>query len=201
MVSKPGWPGMLLCCLSVLIPTVSTGAATSSPPKQDRSWKLYRNRQLGYCLSYPSRWFRGDAFDGAGFYVETGLKKYSRPLGEIDVGVVPPLPKDAPHTAAVSLVENLQIHLNGLKTFERAERMEVLEKRSMEFLGNAALLTRDRYYDPQDRSTWIDEVIFVSRKDNLFRFELECRADQFARFESVWNRLLSSFQFECGSGR
>jgi len=198
MVSKPGWPVMVLCCLAVSIPIATLGAA--SLPKQDRSWKHYRNRQLGYCLAYPSRWLRGDAFDGAGFYVETGARKYSRPLGEIDVGVVSPL-KEASRAAAVSLVENLQVHLDGLKTFERAQHMEVLEKRSMNFLGNAALFTRDRYYDPQDGSTWIDEVIFVDRKDNLFRFELECRAEQLERFESVFNRLLSSFQFDCSRTR
>lgn len=198
MVSKPGWPVVVLCCLAVSVFVARVFAA--SPPKQDRSWKHYRNRQLGYCLTYPSRWLRGDAFDGAGFYVETGIKKYSRPLGEIDVGVILPL-KSASRTAGISLVENLQVHLDGLKTFERAERMEVLEKRSMDFLGNAALFTRDRYYDPQDRSTWIDEVIFVDHKDTLFRFELECRAEQFERFEAVFSRLLHSFQFDCGTLR
>ncbi len=195
MVSKPGWSAMLLC-VAMAIPAVS---APATPPKQDRGWKPYRNQQFGYCLSYPRRWVRGEAFDGAGFYVETGVKKYSRPLGEIDVGIVSS--NDAPHAASFSLVENLQVHLDGLKTFERAERMEVLEKRSMEFLGNPALFTRDRYYDPQDGGTWMDEVIFVQRKGDLYRFELECRADQLARFESVFNRLLSSFQFECGAAR
>ena len=196
MISIAGWRAMLLC-VAMAIPGVS-GPAT--PPKQDRAWKRYRNQQFGYCLSYPRRWVRGEAFDGAGVYVETGIKKYSRPLGEIDVGIVSPS-NDEPHTASVSLVEDLEVHLNGLKTFERAERMEVLEKRSMEFLGSPALFTRDRYFDPQDGSTWIDQVIFVQRKTDLFRFELECRADQLARFESVFNRLLSSFQFECGVAR
>ncbi len=204
MVLKPGWSGTLLCCLGLWILFGYAPAAsskTASPPKQDRSWKPYRNQQLGYCLSYPKRWLRGDAFDGAGFYVETGVKKYSRPLGEIDVGVLPPLSSEVPHTDAVSLGENLQLHLQGLKTFERAENMEVLEKRSMPFLGNPALFTKDRYYDPQDRHTWIDEVIFVEHKDTLFRFELECSADQLARFESVFTRLLDSFQFECSTVR
>ncbi len=205
MVSKLAWSGTLLCWLGLTIVVTHASAASpgkpASPPKQDRSWKHYRNEPLGYCLSYPSRWLRGDAFDGAGFYVETGLKKYSRPLGEIDAGVLPPLSGDVPHTTAVSLVENLQLHLQGLKTFERAENMEVLEKHSMQFLGNPALFTKDRYYDPQDRHTWIDEVIFVEHNDVLFRFELECSADQLARFEPVFTRLLDSFQFECGMGR
>lgn len=199
MVSKPGWSGMLLCCLGLWI--LSGSAIAASPPKQDRSWKGYRNQQLGFCLNYPRRWLKGDAFDGAGFYIETGLKKYSRPLGEIDVGVLPPLSSQAPHTAGVGLTENLQAHLDGLKNFERAENMEVLEKRNMEFLGSPALFTKDRYYDPQDRHTWVDEVIFVQRKDKLFRFELECSADQLLRFESVFTQLLDSFQFECGMAR
>ena len=205
MVSKPGWSGTLLCCLGLSTFVAYAFAASPpkpvSPPKQDRSWKQYRNQQLGYCLTYPSRWLRGDAFDGAGFYVETGVKKYSRPLGEIDVGVLPPLSGEVPHTSAVSLIEDLQLHLEGLKTFERAENMEVLEKRSMQFLGSPALFTKDRYYDPQDRHNWIDEVVFVQRNNILFRFELECSADQLARFESVFTRLLDSFQFECAAAR
>jgi hypothetical protein len=79
--------------------------------------------------------------------------------------------------------------------------MEVLEKRTLQFLGSPAIFTKDRYYDPQDRHTWIDEVIFVQHKDILFRFELECSADQLARFESVFTRLLDSFQFECAIER
>jgi hypothetical protein len=195
MVSKHGWthlPFWLALWLLVGF------AGPASPPKQDRSWKQYRNQQFGYCVSYPSRWLKGDAFEGAGFYVETGLKKYSRPLGEIDIGVFLPMSTDAPHTAAVNLTEHLQAHLDGLKTFERAKDMEVLEKRSMQFLDNPALFMKDRYYDPQDRRTWIDEVIFVQRENRLFRFELECTADQLVRFEAVFTRLLSSFQFECG---
>jgi hypothetical protein len=195
MASKRGWT-YLPFWLSLWLLVGSAGA--DSPPKQDRSWKHYRNQQLGYCVSYPSRWLKGDAFEGAGFYVETGLKKYSRPLGEIDVGVFPPTSTDAPYTASVSLTENLQAHLEGLKTFERAKDMEVLEKRSIQFLGSPALFTKDRYYDPLDRRTWIDEVVFVQRGNRLFRFELECNADQLARFEAVFTRLLSSFQFECG---
>lgn len=205
MVSKPGRSGTLLCCLGLWIVVGYAPAAASSktvsPPKQDRAWKRYRNEQLGYCLSYPKRWLRGDAFDGTGFYVETGVKKYSKPLGEIDVGVLSPLSDNSPHTSAVSLVENLRLHLEGLKTFERAENMEVLEKRTLQFRDSPAIFTKDRYYDPQDRHTWIDEVIFVQHKDTLFRFELECSADQLARFESVFTLLLDSFQFECGAAR
>jgi hypothetical protein len=205
MVSKLAWSGTLLWCLGLSTFVGDALAASppkpASPPKQDRTWKRYQNQQLGYCLSYPSRWLRGDAFDGAGFYMETGMKKYSRPLGEIDVGVLPPLSEDVPHTSAVRLIENLQLHLEGLKTFERAENMQVLEKREMQFLGSPGLFTKDRYYDPQDRHTWIDEVIFVERNNRLFRFELECSADQLARFESVFTRLLGSFQFECGTAR
>lgn len=204
MVSKPGWSAALLCCLGLCLLVTGASAApttqTASVPKQDRSWKRYRNPQLNYCLSYPARWLRGDAFDGEGFYMETGVKKYSRPLGEIDVGALPFL-SDTPHTSTASLIENVQLHLDGLKNFERAENMEVLEKRSMHFLGSPAAYIKDRYYDPQDRHTWVDEVIFVQRTDRLFRFELECSAEQLARFESVFTHLLDSFQFECGTAR
>ena len=63
--------------------------------KADRSWKRYRNTEYGYCVSYPSRWVRGEAFEGAGLFVETGLKKFSRPMGAIDFEALSSAPKDA----------------------------------------------------------------------------------------------------------
>ena len=37
---------------------------------------------------------------------------------------------------------------------------------------------KDRYYDPQERATWLEEMLMVRGKDALFRLELECAADQ-----------------------
>jgi hypothetical protein len=173
-------------CLSLL----SVVVYAASIPKLDRSWKRYHNERWGYCVSYPSRWVTGDAFDGGGFFVETGVKKRSRPLGEIDIAAL---------SERFTLVDAVQAHLDGLKKFERAEQMQILEKREMQILGQAALFTKDRYYDPQDRSSWIDEIVFASRNQTLYRLELECRADQLLRFEPVFTYILSTFQFDCPS--
>jgi hypothetical protein len=132
----------------------------------------------------------GDAFDGSGFFVETGVKKRSRPLGEIDIAAL---------SERFTLVDAVQAHLDGLKKFERAEQMQILEKREMQILGHAALFTKDRYYDPQDRASWIDEIVFANRNQTLYRFELECRADQLVRFEPVFTYVVSTFQFDCSS--
>lgn len=170
--------------------------AAPQPAKQDRTWKPYTNSQWDYCISYPSHWLKGDAFDGAGIYVETGVKRYSKPLGEIDVGVMPAEVESAVATP-VSLVENLQVHFDGLKKFERAEAIEVLEKREMKLAGSSALFTKDRYYDPQERATWIEEIIFTHHKGALYRLELECRDDQLERFEPVFQTFVSTFRFDC----
>lgn len=200
MASKFGWRRALLCGFafsSLLGAFVNVG----SNSKQDRSWKRYRNPGFGYCVSYPSRWLKSDAFEGAGLFVKTGASRFSRPLGEIDLGALAdPRSQDA-RVVPVSLVENLRDHLDGLRKFERAERMEVLENRELQFLGNAALFTKNRYYDPQDRATWVDEVLFVNRRETLFRLELECRADQLTRFEPVFSYLMSTFQFDCSPER
>jgi hypothetical protein len=149
-------------------------------------------------VSYPSRWLRGDAFDGAGLFVETGLKKFSNPLGEIDVAVLPASAEaETPANAKISLSDIVKVHLDGLRRFEHAERMEVLETRDIPLVGSRALFTKERYYDPQDRATWIGETVFSSRKDVLYRLELTCRMDQLARFEPVFTRVLDTFQFEC----
>jgi hypothetical protein len=84
-----------------------------------------------------------------------------------------------------------------LQKFERAERMEVLEQRPMEVAGNSGLFTKDRYYDPQDRSTWLEEILFLQRKNDIYRLELECKADQADRFERVFMHLVSTLRFDC----
>jgi hypothetical protein len=189
------WRRALLCGLA-LSSLVAAWGHGDFDQKLDRSWKRYRNNEYGYCVSYPSRWVRGEAFEGAGLFVETGSRKFSRPLGAIDFEAIAGAPKDA-RALPVSLAEDLEDHLNGLQKFERAERMEILEKRDMQLQGSAALFTKHRYYDPQERATWMEEVLFVSRNDTVYRFEMDCRADQIERFAPVFKYLVGTVQFDC----
>jgi hypothetical protein len=194
------WVKASLCCLA--LSSVSTAYVNIGGNfKADRSWKRYHNASFGYCVSYPSRWSKSDAFEGAGLVVKTGSgKSLSLHLtGEIDIGPLSS-PLDDARMRPVSLVEDLEDHLEGLRKFQRAERLEVLAKREMSFLGNPALFTKNRYYDPLDRATWVEEVLFVNRGQTLFRLELQCRADQLERFEPVFLYLLSTFQFDCEAG-
>ncbi len=191
---------LLLSCVA-LLSLITVLAHAGSTPKLDQSWKRYHNQRWGYCVSYPSRWITGDAFEGGGFFVETGVRKHSRPLGEIDIAALPERSSDLSRAASFTLLDDVQAHLEGLKKFERAEQMQVLEKREMRLLGHSALFTKDSYYDPQDRASWIDEIVFANRKETLYRLELECRADQMARFEPVFAYVLSTFQFECPAKR
>lgn len=131
----------------------------------------------------------------------TGLKKHSRPVGEIDIAVFRDTAADAARTTPISLKDDFDVHVNGLKKFERAQQMEVLDQHPMQVAGAPGLFTKDRYYDPQDRSAWLEEVLFVQRKTDVYRVELECPADQVNRFEPVFLHLISTLQFDCRSGR
>ena len=177
------------------------GANTGEVLKQDSAWKRYHNQHWGYCVSYPSRWLKGDAFEGAGIFVETGVKKHSKPLGAIDVGALANPDAGLEDAAGLTLIQDLQLHLDGLKKFERAEDLEVFDKREMQLFGSSALFTKDRYFDPQDRAKWVDEIVLANRKGALYRLELECRADQLTRFEPVFLHVLSTFQFDCVEDR
>jgi hypothetical protein len=189
----------LWCCFafSSLLPAVVNAGGI---PKQDRSWKRYYNPSFGYCVSYPSRWLRGEAFDGAGLFVKTGASRFSRPMGAMDFAVLDSPPVGA-RLAPISLIEDLRVHLAGLKKFERAERMEILEQRELKFLGHSALFTKNRYYDPQERANWAEEILFINRNGTLYRLELECRLDQLGRFEPVFSQLMNTFRFDCAAGR
>ncbi len=169
----------------------------------DRSWKRYRNPNLGYCVSYPSRWSRGSAFDGSGLFLETGVRNSAKPGGEIDIG---PLSDDSEATADArlkpvdlgeNLRENLKEHLDGLQKFARAERLEVIDQHSLDLQGSTALFAKDRYYDPLERTHWMEEVIFVQHKGEVYRMELQCPPDQIKRFEAVFTYFVNSFEFDC----
>jgi hypothetical protein len=187
---------ILFSCLAIISVSLATTAGTAFKP--ETSWKRYRNRQWGYCVSYPSRWYKGEAFEGSGIFVKTGVKRHSRPVGEIDVGALPNKAKDLDQPTPISLTKNFELHVEGLKKFERAERLEILEKRPLELSGSSALFTKDRYFDPQDGATWVDEIVLVDRGETLYRLELECRSDQLAKFEPVFAHFVSTFQFDCG---
>jgi hypothetical protein len=180
----------------VLTSLVAAAAHSDFDQKLDRSWKRYRNTEYGYCVSYPSRWLKGEAFEGAGLFVETGMKKFTRPVGAIDFEALASETKDA-RSVSISLEGSLQDHLEGLQKFERAERMEILEKRDMNIQGSPALFIKHKYYDPQERATWMEEVLFVKRNQTVFRFELDCQADQIERFAPIFEYLLSTLQFNC----
>ena len=186
---------ILFGCLAAL--SLAAHGATVGAFKPETSWKLYRNKQWGYCVSYPSRWFKGEAFEGSGFFVKAGLKKRSRPVAEIDIGAFANPAEDPPQPPPISLIENFQLHIEGLKKFQRAERLEVLEKRVMDISDNSALFTKDRYFDPLDGATWVDEIVGVNRNATLYTLQLECRSDHLARFEPIFNQFVSTFGFVC----
>ena len=177
---------------------LAQGGATN---RLDRAWKIYHNIQQGYCVSYPSRWARGDAFEGAGLFVKTGVRKAAKASGEIDVAAEPTLPEPGTQTASLTLVDDLKLHMDGLAKFERAERMEVLEQHPLKLAGDPALFTKDRYYDPLERATWIEELVFSHHDNRVYRLELECRADELTRFEPVFNHFINTFQFECSEAQ
>lgn len=177
---------------------LTSSASGGSAAKQDAVWKRYYNAEAKYCVSYPVRWYKADAFDGSGLYVIAGVKRHSRATGEIDLGIIDsPAMGNQAHTTSAKLTDDFESHLNVLKKFERADRVEVLDQHATQIAGNPALFTKDRYYDPQDRSTWLEEVLFVQRKAELYRLELECKADQIARFEPVFSQFVSSLEFDC----
>jgi hypothetical protein len=195
------WPRIgewiiLFNCLAVVTP-VPAPATTVGAFKPETSWKLYRNKQWGYCVSYPSRWLKGEAFEGSGMFFKTGLKKRSRPLAAIAIRAFANPPGDHRQPTPITLIENFQLHLEGLKKFQRAQRLEILEKRSMDLSGNSALFTKDRYFDPLDGTTWVDEIVLVDRNQALYTLELECRSDQLARFEPVFSHFVSTFDLDC----
>ncbi len=172
-------------------------AGPDAPLKQDRGWKPYINPHWGYCVSYPSRWRKGDAFDGAGIFVETGARKSSKPLGAMDVGALPETDGSVRLSPPITLLSDFEAHLDGLKKFERAESVVILDNRQMQILGSAALFIKDSYYDPLNRANWAEEIIFTRHKGTLYRLELDCRVDQLPRFEPLFNLFVSTFRFDC----
>ena len=189
-----GWAIPASCLILQVLLVLGTAKPAFKP---ETSWKKYRNKQWGYCVSYPAHWLKGEAFEGSGIFVKAGLKKHSRPVGEIDVGALSEKSAFMGQAAPINLIDNFELHVEGLKRFERAEQLEVLEKRPMKLSGNPALFTKDRYFDPQDGVKWVDELVLANRDETLYRLELECRSDQLDRFEPVFTHFVSTFEIDC----
>ncbi len=171
---------------------------TLTTPRADRGWKRYTNTQWGYCVNYPRRWQRGDAIDGSGIYARTGVTKRSLPAGAVDITAF----NDAPAAVKnVSLSSDMEADMDGLRKFVRAEETRILEQRQMTIAGADALFLKAKYFDPREKSFWVEEIILTRRKGRLYRLELQSRADQMRRFEPVFVRFASSFQFDCHNPR
>ena len=196
MVASHGRKTLLFGCFA-LSSIIALAANAASPPKLDRAWKRYFNSKWGYCVSYPARWRKGDAFEGAGMFVAIGMQKHSNPLGEIDITALP----DGPTDARLSFADTIKVHLEGLKKFERAEHVQLLEQRSIDLMGSSALFAKEQYYDALEHSKWVGEIVLAERQNALYRLELECRADQLTRFEPVFAHFVSTFQFDCPGKR
>ena len=130
-------------------------------------------------------------------FVAIGMQKHSNPLGEIDITALP----DGPTDARLSFADTIKVHLEGLKKFERAEHVQLLEQRSIYLLGSSALFAKEQYYDALEHSKWVGEIVLAERQNALYRLELECRADQLTRFEPVFAHFVSTFQFDCPEKR
>ena len=167
----------------------ATLVAAGPIDKLDSSWKTYRNKQLNYCMSYPSRWVRGEAFDGAGIYFEVGARRSSLPIAEINFAQL----EDNSSEAA----EYVQLHLDNLRKFQRVESLELIENRSIQLVDGNGLLTKNRYRDPLDGKDWVDEMAVALRGNVLYRFQLECRAKDITRFEPVFTRVVGSLRVGC----
>lgn len=184
----------LAACLAISLPN-----RANPIPRQDRTWKIYFNRQIGYCVSYPARWLKSDTFDGAGLAVATGTRKRSPiPIGSIDVSA---LPANGPEVrpASLSLTEDVDVQVEGLRRFARAEQLELVEKREIVLGTNSGIFVKIRYLDPRDRKVWVDEIIFAHRNRLTYRLEMETRADQLERLEAVFARFVNSFKMDCSS--
>ncbi len=145
---------------------------------------------------------RDRAYDGAGLFVRTGVTKFSAsPSGGIDVSVQERRTSPIGRGASLDLADSLQFHLESMVKFQRAQEMQVMERRPMTIADSQALFIKDQYFDPLERDSWMEEVIFASRGDQLYRLELVCRTKEAERFQRVFQRVVDSFSFHCADTR
>ncbi len=184
---------LYVCFFSLIVTASQTGTL-----RQDRSWKQYTNKESGYCVSYPSRWIKAQGFEGAGISVTTGKTRYGWPIASLDVGAFPDEPTTV-EAKTISLSDDYQTHLVGLKRFVRAEQIETLEERPLAVSGLNALFAKARYFDPREKSDWIEEIVFVRRDGMTYRLELQSKASDAQRFQPIFLHFVDSFQVVCGA--
>ncbi len=186
---------LLFLVCSVL--ALSTAVGAQNQPRQDRAWKHYVDKQAGYCISYPSRWIRGDRSEN-GLYFTTGVTRYSTPIALLDVSTTA---DDTSLSSAVpvSLTTDYQSHVEGLEKFIRVNGVQTLDQRKLTVGGQPALFTRAQYADPKEKSNWMEAIVLLHREHMLYRLELQSQARSWSRFEPVFQHFVDSFQTDCGT--
>lgn len=164
---------------------------------ENHSWRIYYNPAGQYCVDYPSRWAPAEAFEGAGLLLIPSTGTSWESPGEIDVEAIADQGTSANGVAGQILLEEVRMHFDALKKFERAEQLELLEQRNIHFFGASGLFLKGRYYDPQDHAVWVNEIIFAYRASVIYRLQLTSGTDALGRFEAVFARFVNSFQFDC----
>ena len=175
-----------------------SAASNDSQLRQDRAWKQYTNKDAGYCVSYPSRWIKAQGFQGVGISVTTGTTRYGLPIASLDVSAFPDEPATV-EAKPISLSDDYETHLVGLKRFIRAEQIETLEERPLAVSGLNALFAKASYFDPKEKSDWIEEIVFTRHDGMTYRLELQSRAAAWQRFQPVFQHFVDSFQVHCGA--
>jgi hypothetical protein len=172
-----------LFCLSDL-------ARAGALPREDTAWKNYYSPQGGYCVDYLSRWVSGYAFEGVGFFLKPPANAHSRSLAEIDVAVLD-------QRDGLTLADEVQLHIDGLRKFELAERIQLRGQHEAQLSGGPALFSADTYFDPQNKTMVDDEMVVANHGGKLYRLELTTDSDGLKRFEPTFQRMLNSFRFDC----
>ena len=174
--------------LLLLPSTLAAGNAPNGLLKQDSAWKRYVAADSGYCITYPKHWMRQQVIDGLAF--SSGVRRYSMPVGEMDITAT---------STSDDPMHFLEAHLAGVKKFQRAATVEVLDRRQTTLSGEPALFTKDSYRDALEKSDWVEELVLARHKNVLYRLEMVCRANHVARFEAMFTRFVHSFQLDCNA--
>ncbi|MGH9689468.1 MAG: hypothetical protein ACRD5K_20580, partial [Candidatus Acidiferrales bacterium] len=195
--------GFILAC------AIAFGAGVSAGNNHHREkWTRYVNARWGFCVDYPKDWKAEFGTDGSGIELHPYPAQDPSKATYISIGGLPDQPDvdnanivldDSP---PLDLEGNLTRTLEGLREYNHASGIRVLQKRQLGFHGYNALSTKIGYRTPPNDTEWIDETLWINKEYIIFTATLLGQPEQVRRLEPVYRDIITHrFQLVCPARR
>lgn len=198
----------IVCPILAFAIVLRATAISAGGTKQSAQWSHCRNARWGFCVDYPASWKASEAKDGSGIKLYPRANEKASSATYISIGGLPDQPDvgnanivldDSP---PLDLEGNFMRALDGLREYDHATDIRVLEKRKLAFQGYGALSTKYEYRRGADATLWQSDTIWINKEYIIFTATLFGRPEELRNLEPVYQDIVKHhFRLVCAEAQ